>query len=442
MACEVVEQIEPRVRERIIMTGLEDIAETIARISRNACSVLVLGETGVGKEIIARKIHDDSERRDKPFIALNVGGVDDGLLSSELFGHAKGAFTGAHGPRMGQFAEAEKGTIFLDEIGELAASSQVKLLRILQNGEYFPIGSDKSKRTDARVIAATNADIPKAVKENRLREDLLQRFQLRIKIPALRERGTEAMRTLAENFVFNFSAGQKVLSKEAMEWLCSKEQRWPGNVRQLESVLEMACLLAPNEEIMPVDLIKVYHDDGKFLRFEESLTCVDEGDDSNDEIIQLARRIFREGGIQQFRRNLMTTIVDESNSDSKVEGQTAAISPVSLVDKPDVVPQGDKEIFSEEKQRKIVARILEVYPMRRTNKVSSLESRLEMLRALVKTLETGQILFYSTVQTMTGLNPPVVRLFLKHLQDRIEENMNFVFYRERLGVRLVPKDRV
>ena len=433
------------------MTGLEGIADTIARISRDACSILVLGETGVGKEIIARKIHDDSERRDKPFIAFNVGGVDDGLLASEFFGHAKGAFTGAYGPRLGQFAGAEGGTIFLDEIGELAASSQVKLLRVLQSGEYFPIGSDKSKRTNARVIAATNADIPKAVKENRLREDLLRRFQLRIKIPALRERGTEAMRTLAENFVFIFSAGQKVLSKEAMEWLCNKEQRWPGNVRQLESVLKMACLLAPNEEIMPGDLIKVYDDDHELSHFDEK-----------DEVVRLARRISEEGGIEQFRENLISAVVDrlktpslladESSSDAKVEDQTVMTQEdkekrirenlLFLANEAEEKFHGDKEKFSEEKQREIVARILEVYPMRNiNNKVSTLEERIEVVRMLVKTLGTGRLLFHSTVQDITGLPKAQSHTFVRLLQKRIESTMDFVFYRESPGVRLIPKDR-
>lgn len=382
MAEGIVEQIEPRIRERIVMTGLEDIAETIAMISRNACSVLVLGETGTGKEIIARKIHDDSRRCDKPFIALNVGGVDGDLLASELFGHEKGAFTGAHSVRQGQFSKAAEGTIFLDEIGELAAPCQVKLLRVLQNGEYFPVGSDKSKHTDARIIAATNVDIPKAVKEKRLRKDLLQRFQLRINIPSLRGRGAEAMRTLAENFVFTFSVGQKVLSKEAMKWILNKEQRWPGNVRQLESVLKMACLLAPNEEITPDDLIKRYHDDDDmFSRSEESL--------------HRGRRTYLED-------------------------------------------QDEPLLLSQEKQGEMVFLIREGYLIREIERCS-LVSQTAVIKMLVKTLETGQILSYSLAQFETGFDLPELWKFFNSLAGIVSEKLDFELCREDLGVKLVPK---
>lgn len=432
------------------MTGLEDIAETIAMISRNACSVLVLGETGTGKEIIARKIHDDSNRRDKPFIAVNTGGVGQELLASELFGHSKGAYTGAHGARDGQFLQAEGGTIFLDEIGELEIPSQIKLLRVLQNGEYFPIGSDKPKKSDARVIAATNVNIPNAVSEKRLRGDLLQRFKLRIKIPSLRERGDEAMRKLAENFVFTFSSGRKALSKEAMEWLCNKEQSWPGNVRQLETVIEMACLLTPNQEIRPSDLIMGYHDDDKFSRFEESLTCVDEGE-GNDEIIRLAKRIYLEGGINEFRRNLMTTIsapikipdqsVEALNLNGGAKGPTDDISPVPLVNESGVIFQGDKKRFTEEKRSEIVSCILQVFHMKKSE-TYSLESRVEVIKLLVKTLETGQLLSYSIVQSVTGFTQPARWYFFDSLRNIIEKKLDFKFYSESSGVRLIPKQGV
>jgi len=367
MAESIVEQIEPRIRERIVMTGLAGIEDTISRISSSDCSVLIVGETGTGKEIIARRIHERSDRNAKPFVAVNIGGVDADLLGSELFGHAKGAYTGAHLQREGQFTKAESGTIFLDEIGELAVSSQVRLLRVLQDKKYFPIGSDRSKNTDARVIAATNADIPKAVIEKRLRDDLLHRFPLRIKIPSLRERGDEAIKALAENFVFTFSAGKKTLSKKAMAWLCNKEQRWPGNVRQLESVLEMACLLAPNEEISPGDLIQFYHDDHKLFRLEESLNALNEGD-GNNEIIGLARRIYLEGGIRQFRKNFMANIfdnlrvpgqfVEESNSNDRIEAPAEPQS--TLANDADVKSHGDKKEFSEERLQSTM--VFEFYP--------------------------------------------------------------------------------
>jgi transcriptional regulator with GAF, ATPase, and Fis domain len=368
MAEAVAEQIDPkRSREKIVTTGLAAIEDTISRISRSACSVLIVGETGTGKEIIARRIHEKSDRNGKPFVAVNIGGVNADLLGSELFGHARGAYTSAHIQRDGKFAKAEGGTIFLDEIGELEVSSQVKLLRVLQDRKYYPLGSDRSRNTDARVIAATNADVPKAVREKRLREDLLHRFPLRIKIPSLRERGAEAISTLAENFVFTFSAGKKALSKNAMSWLCSKEQRWPGNVRQLESVLEMACLLAPKEEISLGDLIQFYHDDHKLSRLEESLNALNEGD-GNDGIIDLARRIYREGGIRQFRKNFMANIfdnlkvpgqfVEESNSNDRGE---APVEPQSTSDNAAGVKfHGDKEEFSEGRLQSTM--VFEFYP--------------------------------------------------------------------------------
>ncbi len=264
----MAETLEDTVRSRegnsdqdIVMAGLEDIAITIDKISGSTCALLLLGETGTGKEMLARRIHARSDRRNGPFVAVNIGGVDDNLLTSELFGHTKGAFTDARQAREGYFATAERGTILLDEIGELTAASQVKLLRVLQEGRYHPIGSSVSKNTNARVIAATNVDIPSALRDRRLRPDLIHRFKMRITIPPLRERTPDAVQKLSSAFTAKYGKGEKKLSAAAVDWICSADRYWPGNVRQLESVIEMACLLAPSIEITPEDLKSVYYDD-------------------------------------------------------------------------------------------------------------------------------------------------------------------------------------
>jgi DNA-binding NtrC family response regulator len=215
--------------------------------------VLIEGESGVGKEMIARAIHGSGERRSKPFVAVNCGAIPDTLVESILFGHEKGSFTGATERHVGKFAEADGGTLFLDEVGELPLSAQVKLLRALQQGEIEPVGARRSMPVDVRVISATNRNLIADVKSGRFREDLFYRLHVfPIAVPPLRERA-EDIPDLVRHFLVRFCAEEskpvKAVSADAMALL--GQARWPGNVRQLENAVFRAVVLAERDEIGP-----------------------------------------------------------------------------------------------------------------------------------------------------------------------------------------------
>jgi transcriptional regulator with PAS, ATPase and Fis domain len=215
-------------------------------------TVLIEGETGTGKELVARCIHHNSPRKDKPFVSQNCGGIPETLLTSELFGHRKGAFTGAIANKKGLFETAHGGTIFLDEVGEMSPAMQTSLLRVLQDGEIRPVGADHYKKVDTRVISATNRNLEEEVAKGRFREDLLYRLNVfTIKVPPLRERIGD-IRLLAEYFVDKYS--QKIgrpikgLSRDVLQ--CLENYPFPGNVRELENELERAVALAQDEGII------------------------------------------------------------------------------------------------------------------------------------------------------------------------------------------------
>jgi DNA-binding NtrC family response regulator len=213
--------------------------------------VLIAGRSGVGKELIARAIHGSGERRAKPFVAVNCGAIPDNLVESILFGHEKGAFTGATDRHTGKFVEASGGTLFLDEVGELPPAAQVKLLRAIQEGEVEPVGARKPVRVDARIISATNRDLSADVTAGRFREDLFYRLHVfPITVPPLSER-PEDVAELVRHFLTRFAAeeGKRVtaISAEALALLAA--YRWPGNVRQLENAVFRAVVLAESDEI-------------------------------------------------------------------------------------------------------------------------------------------------------------------------------------------------
>jgi len=216
------------------------------RAAASSIPILVLGESGVGKEVIARCIQGASERSGKPFISVNCGAIPENLVESILFGHEKGSFTGAHEKKLGKFVEADQGTLFLDEVGELPLDMQVKLLRVLQEGEVDAVGSRRPTKVDVRIISATNRDLAQQVKEGRFREDLYYRLNVfPIEIPSLRER-REDLAALVEHFLrrFNAEEGKSVpgLSPETLQMLMSYD--WPGNVRQLENAVFRAVVLS------------------------------------------------------------------------------------------------------------------------------------------------------------------------------------------------------
>lgn len=233
-----------------------DVYKLVARVSESRSTVLLQGESGTGKELIARAIHANSPRRDKPFIPVNCGALPDTLLESEMFGHEKGAFTGAVGLKAGLFEAATGGTLFLDEIGELGPALQVKLLRVMQDQEVRRVGGTTSVKVDVRIIAATNRDLEQLVKEDKFRDDLFYRLNVvRITLPSLVDR-KEDIPMLAHHFLQKYvggtSSGVRGFLPETMALL--KEYRWPGNVRELENAVERAVSLSHGPLVTPDDL--------------------------------------------------------------------------------------------------------------------------------------------------------------------------------------------
>ncbi len=245
-------EVERAVGERPIVAtskAMIELLEVVERAAAFKSTVLVTGESGTGKEILARAIHTQSPRRDQGFVGINCGAISEGLLESELFGHAKGAFTGADRAHRGLFRDADGGTLFLDEIGELPISLQVKLLRVLQEEEVRPVGESKAHLVDVRIIAATARDLETEVQEGRFREDLFYRLNVvRLEVPPLRERPKD-IPLLVDHFLarFRHTLGKPVraLSDEALERLVAYP--WPGNIRELENVIERAIILADGD---------------------------------------------------------------------------------------------------------------------------------------------------------------------------------------------------
>lgn len=240
--------------------GIKSCLSLVERVADSDSTVLVMGESGTGKELIARAIHYNSNRSKNPFVAINCGAIPAELLESELFGHVKGAFTGAISNRIGRFEMADEGTLFLDEIGDLDPSLQVKILRALQERTFEPVGSTKSVQVNVRVIAATNIDLDKAVRDGRFREDLYYRLNvIPIMIPALRERRTD-IPILLNHFMIQFNKNKsKTLtgfSPDAMK--CLVGYAWPGNIRELENLIERLSILKGFGSVEVVDLPNKY----------------------------------------------------------------------------------------------------------------------------------------------------------------------------------------
>ncbi len=240
---------------------MQKVYEIIHRVADTTSNVLITGESGTGKELIARAIHDQSKRSDEPFVIVNCGGIPETLIESELLGYKKGSFTGATQDRKGLFEAADKGTIFLDEIGELGASIQVKLLRVVQERVFKPVGASEDINVDVRIVAATNKDLEKEVIEGRFREDLYYRLNvIKIRMPALRER-KEDIRLLAHHFLEKYSSktGKKIvkLSSYAIDLL--KQYDFPGNIRELENLIERSVALSATNIILPDSLAISLH---------------------------------------------------------------------------------------------------------------------------------------------------------------------------------------
>lgn len=236
-------------------SAMRKIMEMIERISQSDSTVLICGESGTGKELIARGIHELSPRRERPFVVVDCASLHENLLNSELFGHEKGAFTGAFQQKYGLFEIADKGTIFLDEIGEVTLPLQGKLLRVLETGTFRRLGGTKDIKVNVRIIAATNRNLKKMVEEGSFRLDLFYRLNvITIEIPPLRER-KEDIPLLVKHFLEKKSTSRstKMVSKEAMDLLM--DYHWPGNVRELENIIERACILSSDKDLITPEFL-------------------------------------------------------------------------------------------------------------------------------------------------------------------------------------------
>ena len=256
-----------RIKQRYNIVGncdaLNHALDVALQVAPTDLSVLIVGESGVGKEIIPRLIHDNSPRRREKYFAINCGSIPEGTIDSELFGHEKGSFTGAIGESEGYFGVANKGTIFLDEVGELPMATQARLLRVLETGEYIRVGGTKVMKTDVRIVAATNVNIQKAISENRFREDLYYRLNtIPIQMPSLRDRGNDIIllfKLFALQMAEKYRLPKITLTEDAKQVLL--KYKWPGNVRQLKNITEQMSVLSEQREITAQDLRRFIPED-------------------------------------------------------------------------------------------------------------------------------------------------------------------------------------
>ncbi|TMP85405.1 nitrogen regulation protein NR(I) [Pseudoalteromonas ruthenica] len=236
--------------------AMQEVFRAIGKLSASSMSVLINGESGTGKELVASALHQHSPRKDNPFIALNMAAIPKDLVESELFGHEKGAFTGADSVRKGRFEQANGGTLFLDEIGDMPLDVQTRLLRVLADGEFYRVGGHQSIKVDVRIIAATHQDLERLAQQGKFREDLFHRLNVvRLKLPALRER-PEDIEQLAEYFLNKSAQELKIDSKTLSPQACDQMRlfNWPGNVRQLENTCRWLTVMAPGEYVTAEDL--------------------------------------------------------------------------------------------------------------------------------------------------------------------------------------------
>lgn len=237
---------------------LDRAIDIASQVATTDLSVLIVGESGVGKERMPQIIHHLSPRKHNKYIAVNCGAIPEGTIDSELFGHEKGSFTGAQGSRKGYFEEADGGTIFLDEVAELPLQTQVRLLRVLETGEFMRVGSSKNQKTNVRIVAATNVNVPEAIQKGKFREDLYYRLNsVPIKMPALRER-KEDIHLLFRKFALDFGEKYRMpvvrLTPDAITML--ENYRWKGNIRQLKNIAEQISVIEKNREVTPEVLLK------------------------------------------------------------------------------------------------------------------------------------------------------------------------------------------
>ena len=285
--------------------ALNHVLDVALQVAPTDLSVLIVGESGVGKEIIPRVIHDNSPRRREKYFAINCGSIPEGTIDSELFGHVKGSFTGAINDSPGYFGVANKGTLFLDEVGELPLATQARLLRVLETGEYIPVGATEVRKTDVRIVAATNLNIRKAISEGRFREDLYYRLNsIPIQMPPLRERGEDIIllfRLFAMQMAEKYKMDRIVLDEGARQLLM--KYKWPGNVRQLKNITEQISILSPERKITASVLSKFIPQDQETTQ----LAVINHRNDaSHDQETETQYMMIRQlhGSMNEMRREM------------------------------------------------------------------------------------------------------------------------------------------
>ena len=298
------------IKQRYSVVGnceaLNHALDVALQVAPTDLSVLIVGESGVGKEIIPRIIHDNSPRRREKYFAINCGSIPEGTIDSELLGHVKGSYTGAITDSLGYFGVANKGTLFLDEVGELPLATQARLLRVLETGEFIPVGATEVSKTDVRIVAATNVNIRQAISEGRFREDLYYRLNsIPIQMPPLRERGEDIVllfRLFALQMAEKYKMDRVVLNEDAKQMLM--RYKWPGNVRQLKNITEQISILSTERTITPEILSKFIPQD------QESTQLVtihkDGGDHSFENEREILYKILFElrGNVNDMRREM------------------------------------------------------------------------------------------------------------------------------------------
>ena len=285
--------------------ALNHVLDVALQVAPTDLSVLIVGESGVGKEIIPRVIHDNSPRRREKYFAINCGSIPEGTIDSELFGHVKGSFTGAINDSPGYFGVANKGTLFLDEVGELPLATQARLLRVLETGEYIPVGATEVRKTDVRIVAATNLNIRKAISEGRFREDLYYRLNsIPIQMPPLRERGEDIIllfRLFAMQMAEKYKMDRIVLDEGARQLLM--KYKWPGNVRQLKNITEQISILSPERKITASVLSKFIPQDQETTQLAVINHRSDASHDQETETLYMMIRQLH-GSMNEMRREM------------------------------------------------------------------------------------------------------------------------------------------
>jgi DNA-binding NtrC family response regulator len=334
--------------------ALNHVIDVALQVAPTDLSVLIIGESGVGKEIIPRVIHDNSPRRREKYFAINCGSIPEGTIDSELFGHIKGSFTGAINDSAGYFGVANKGTLFLDEVGELPLATQARLLRVLENGEYIPVGATEVRKTDVRIVAATNVNIQKAISEGRFREDLYYRLnEVAVQMPPLRERGEDIIllfRLFAMQMAEKYKMDRIQLTDEAKKMLM--KYKWPGNVRQLKNITQQISVLSPERIITPEVLSQFIPQDRESTQL--AVVNPSNGDHSFENEREILYKILFElrGNVNDMRREmgLLKKQIEDVQSNkpaTTIIGSTAAPSAIQHIQAIQPIPTMEDAIAEE-----------------------------------------------------------------------------------------------